>query len=111
VSDDAKRRLLVWIDYEIAQHQHLMLQHVTAESSTDPVVARTGAIMVRARLALISELGNEKHKLENEASAWCECSDRMSGGVPCPPGTCPNAGKPPRQEKPASASLATPKRC
>jgi hypothetical protein len=21
---------------------------------------------------------------------WCECSDRMSGGVPCPPGTCPN---------------------
>lgn len=25
----------------------------------------------------------------------CYCSDRMSGGVPCPPGRCPNVPKPP----------------
>jgi hypothetical protein len=28
-----------------------------------------------------------------EEKQWCECSDRMSGGVPCAPGTCPNVKK------------------
>lgn len=23
--------------------------------------------------------------------SWCVCSDKLSGGVPCPPGRCPNA--------------------
>lgn len=22
---------------------------------------------------------------------WCECSDALSSGIPCPPGKCPNA--------------------
>lgn len=34
-----------------------------------------------------------KEKVDDASKSWCWCSDYQSSGVPCPPGTCPNAPK------------------